>query len=168
MTLPPAAGRRDLDRCFELEMTGYSQPASAFYITCSASCTQYYQQYINSTTDAELPIELVEAEREAQAKQETATMHKVDAIIAEHAHGDGATAATGKRGGRKSRKEEPAGAAAAAPPPAGASADTPSKEDSKTEEDEFVYQPPTEIAPHICSCLIPKKGQRAHALWNGD
>jgi hypothetical protein len=39
-------GRKDLDRCFELEQTGYSQPSSAFFITCSQSCTQYYEDYL--------------------------------------------------------------------------------------------------------------------------
>ena len=38
-------GREDLDACEEMEAQNYPQPASAFYITCSHSCTGYYREF---------------------------------------------------------------------------------------------------------------------------
>ena len=156
-------GRMDLDRSFELEQTGYSQPSSAFFITCSQSCTQYYKDYqdgkfddSSETVTMPIPVDLIEEEHVKQAAEEAKRKEEADKAVAAAAAAPPAT----KRGARKSKKVEAEEAAAAAAAAAAAEAAlAKEQEEQKAESEVFVYAPPKELPPHVCACLMPKKGQ---------
>jgi len=157
-------GRKDYDRCFELESTGYAQPSSAFFITCSHACTQYYEEYLDGQMDgselaqpidvaavsrAHADLEAAEAKRRAEADE--AAANAAAATVA------AAAAASASRGGRKSKK-------ALAEEEAAAAAEKLAQEQRLAAEkasapSNFVFVPPTEAAPHVCACLMPKRSK---------
>lgn len=153
-------GRKDYDRCFELESTGYAQPTSAFFITCSHSCSQYYQEYLDGKMDgseiaqpidvaavsqAHADIEAAEARRRADADEAAAS-----------AAAASVAAAAASRGGRKSKKALAEEAAAAAEKLAQEQRAAAEKACSASN---FVFVPPTETQPHVCACLMPKRSK---------
>lgn len=149
-------GRQDQDRCFELEQTGYAQPSSAFFITCSKACTDYYQQYSEGKFDGgggdivePIPVEIVESahvrREEEEKKRQIAADEALAAVTA-------AAAASGKKSARKGKK----GAGAASEETTDAAVAASSSSGDQADSSEFVFKPPTEMPPHVCACLMPR------------
>jgi hypothetical protein len=73
---PEIDGRVDLDSYVEMEKQNFAQPSSAFYITCSAACTDYYEKYkagkFTEGCEAEplnLPLEIEPAPEKKKVKR---------------------------------------------------------------------------------------------------
>ena len=162
-------GRTDLDRCFELEQTGYAQPSSAFFITCSKACTDYYRQYQEGKFEGwdlvePIPVEVVESAHARKEGEEKQRQMEADQALAAVTAAAASSAAAGKKG-RKGKKSAGSGAEATSDAAAAASsssdvASAPAAAAASSSSDqptsEFVFVPPTEMPPHVCACLMPR------------
>jgi hypothetical protein len=109
-----------------------------------------------------IPIDHINREHE---KAYAAAMQQQTAMDDAAAAAGGSNAAAAKKTNGKKGKKGQSDAAAAVETEqkdqaaaSAAAAAAPSKPVEQT-TDNFVFQPPTEMPPHVCACLMPKKGQ---------